>query len=161
MATFTDPAELARKLQKIGKAYNEAQPAAVEKVALQAKRILVANGSKYPLHFGRKSTKLSAKYPPAKRTGDGRATTTVTATPPGPWKFVEKGSYRHPGGWVIRPRKKSKRAVVTPYGVFAHVHHPGLRSLGHPWEESRPEIKSMAESTYAAAMAATFSKAVR
>jgi hypothetical protein len=51
-------------------------------------------------------------------------TVLLTAKPAGPWAIVEDGSRAH----EIRPRVK-KAVVAAPYGVFAHVEHPG--AVGH------------------------------
>lgn len=74
--------------------------------------------------------------------------------------LYERGSYKHPEGWDIQPKRVSARrarnaaargqtlsqrsAVMTPYGVFARVHHPAVR--GRPFwhagiEAARPPVR--------------------
>ena len=51
-------------------------------------------------------------------------TVLLTAKPAGPWAITEYGTADH----TIRPKVK-KAVVAEPYGVFAHVDHPGARGF--------------------------------
>lgn len=49
---------------------------------------------------------------------------TIRAVPPGVWSMLSSGTRPH----MIRPRRRrGKRALTTPYGLFSRVWHPGSR----------------------------------
>lgn len=113
-----------------------------------------------------------------KRDSDGFATWTV-GTPPGPWVLFQRGSHKRPSGWDITPFRYSnrslrsrkrrgeattfaagerggRRALRTPYGPKARVHHPRLtpaRAWSRVQRASVPKVTRIVQQTQGRALA--------
>lgn len=127
MATFTSAGAFVKNIGEYGVKIAKAEETGLKAAALAATSDIRAEAKQF--HIGTK--KLGAGY---EITG---GTAVIKAR--GPWGIVEKGSKPH----QIRPKRRGRKAVVVVpgRGVFAHVSHPGHRSLGHPWEKGVAKAK--------------------
>ncbi len=150
MATFTNVSDFASHVAGYGKKIEGVQSRAVKAAAEVAAIAIKQAGSRYRFK-GRSGGKFSLG---AKVEGPfgyaGNFIAYVKADPAGFWAMVERGTHPH----IIRPRRRgrrgagSKRALATPYGVFAVVHHPGTGSIGHPWREGVAKADVLSAKVY-------------
>lgn len=158
MATFTDANAFANHVRSYGKAVDAAQKEAVTVTARAATALVKSAGERYHIKGRRKAAvRLSAKSASV-----SAQVAVVSATPPGAWKLIEEGAKPH----EIKPRRQGRggrrSAVVVPgRGIFAHVHHPGTGSIGHPWEQAMTAVERRCPDVFAdAVVAGTLSRVV-
>lgn len=124
MTTFTSAGAFTKNIGLYGVKIAQAEEKALNAAALAATRDIRAEAK--GLHVGRKKLGVGYTVVGSKAVIQAR----------GPWGIIEKGTHPH----EIRPKRrrgKGRRAAVAVpgRGVFAHVHHPGARSTGRPWEK--------------------------
>jgi hypothetical protein len=151
MATFTDATAFANHIAGYGKRIESADSRAL-RAELEAITLIVKkHGARYRIK-GRSGGRfgLGAKMSGPYGYG-GTSIGYIDADPAGFWAIIERGAGPH----IIRPRRRgrggrgSKRALTTPYGIFAIVHHPGTGgSIGHPWASAVAEAKVVGPKVY-------------
>jgi hypothetical protein len=130
MTTFTSPGAFTKNIGQYAVKVAQAERKGLEAAALAATRDIRAEAK--GLHIGNKRLGVGYTVIGSKAVIQAR----------GPWGIIEKGTHPHP----IRPKRrrgKGRRgAVVVPgRGVFAHVHHPGAKPTGKPWEKGVEKAK--------------------
>lgn len=125
-----DLGDLARKLSALD--LEAAQQRGASKAAQLVKKSTLAELTKV-VPSGRlrnlRNAKLSVNYAPVRKSPH----VVVQVQARGPWPIVERGTKAHAIGPRARGRRATgKKAVVTPFGVYARVRHPGTKG-SEPW----------------------------
>lgn len=120
------------QMLKVSREVTVAGPVGVGRAALAAKVIHLRElekvvPSRSLKGVGQKGAALGVRY-----TVQGSIHPTALIGALGPWHLVENKSKPH----EITPRGKGKKkALATPFGVFARVQHPGVQSPKQPWHK--------------------------
>lgn len=134
---MTSPAEFTRRMSRLGSELQGATKDAVGKAALDLtqsarRNITVASGGDSRLsHVGKRGAKVGARYDVK---GTQNPTALVRAL--GPLQIIERDTQAHDivAGRTRtgRVRRGGAKALNTPHGPRASVHHPGTRGK-HPF----------------------------
>jgi len=125
MATFTSAGAFTKNIGLYAVKIAQAEEKALNAAALAATRDIRAEAK--GMHVGRKRLGVGYTVVGSKAIIQAR----------GPWGIIEKGTHPHDIYPKRRRRSKGRRAAVSVpgRGAFAHVHHPGARATGQPWEK--------------------------
>lgn len=129
MGTSSSPAELAGKLGRLTREYQDLPRTLVNEASLATKTSIKAVAPARLRGVGRRGAKLDVRYNVA---GQGESVKALVFAL-GPWQLIEGPTAPHR---IPRERTRGKRryAVIPGLGVFSSAQHPGTHGQ-HSWRK--------------------------
>ena len=130
MGVSNSPAELRRKLDRLGDDYKDLPLSLVKESSLIVKLAVTRRAPARLSGVGKRGAKLGVRYNVAGSGDDAKSLIFAT----GPFHLIERNTKSHRIPKQRGRRARQRYAVIPGVGVRAYANHPGTKGQ-HPWEK--------------------------